>query len=92
MPQSELEVLRLDDTQVSAACLQTVKQFPLRRLYLHNLSRITDKGLKDVATIETLKELTLHTAPIAKISDKGIREFKALPELERLSLANPTTS
>ncbi len=83
----QLEFLRLDDNPLKESCLATVATFPkLRVLYLGNTSGVTDEGLKVIARIKTLRELTLATGTFSKITDAGVLQLKALPKLERLHL------
>jgi hypothetical protein len=83
----DLEWLRLDDNKVTDACLETVKGFPnLQVLFLNNTTGFSDKGMKEVARIKSLRELRLSTWELSRITDAGIRELRALPNLETLSL------
>jgi hypothetical protein len=70
---------------VDDASLALLRSFP--RLQSLNLAqtRITDRGLRDVATLSALEHLDLSGNP--GVTDAGLDHLAALPRLQMLVLA-----
>jgi len=75
-----LQVLQLDNTQVTDAALKDVKGLnSLTILYLQNIP-VTDAGLKELKELESLRHLYLSGT---QVTPAGIQELKAArPKLE----------
>lgn len=56
----------------------------LRRLYLHELSSVSDSGLKHLAALQALELLDIWTVP--QMTDATVDVIAALPKLKELSL------
>ena len=62
-------------------------QLPLLQVVmLGNCNKITDEGLKYIATIKTVKQLSLRSC--TGITDEGLRNLTGMPNLQTLDLRN----
>jgi hypothetical protein len=70
-------------TNATLAAMSPLKE--VRRLCLHRAAGVTDEGLKSLASLARLRELTLFQT---KVTDAGMKHVAALAELEELSLSS----
>lgn len=76
----------LENKPVDDAFLKLLGSFPkLQSLNLPN-TRLTDQGLRNVATLSTLEDLDLSGNP--GVTDAGLEHLTALPKLELLFLSD----
>lgn len=82
----ELEEFGLSSTGFTDADAPTLIEHPkLQTLNLSGNPKVTDKALKSIAQIKSLKNLELWATAI---TDDGLKEIARLPKLERLNLSS----
>lgn len=85
----QLELLSLESTRVTDACLDNVARLAnLRTLVLQNRP-ITDSGLAKLQPLSELRRLVLVSS---KITDAGLAYLRAFPHLEDLKIWNTAIS
>jgi Leucine-rich repeat (LRR) protein len=80
---SGLQRLTLRDLPiVNDTAMEVLKDLPkLKKLYLRDISGITDQGLKNLASLESLELLELWTIPVTSATMGVIESMKNLKEL-----------
>lgn len=67
------------------SALDVLKDLPkLKKLYLHEMSGITDEGLKQIAAVETLELLDIWSIP--RMTDASVEVIAKLPNLKELTI------
>ena len=87
-----LERLTLRDLPiVDDQALEVFKELPsLHRLYVHEISGISDSGLKNLESLQSLELLDLWSIP--QMTDATIEVIAALPNLKELSIRSTNVS
>jgi internalin A len=80
----QLFSLRVFNTQLNAKAAAELRKLPLLRHVLLRECGITDAGVRELAAIPTLEELTLLDNP--DVGDAGVKLLAQRPGLTRLSL------
>jgi Leucine-rich repeat (LRR) protein len=71
--------------------MEVFKELPkLRRLYIHEISGITDSGLENLAGAPTLELLDIWSVP--GMTDASMGVIAALPNLKELSIRSTSVS
>jgi hypothetical protein len=83
-PQKPVRSLYLPGNKVTDADLKLLKAFPqLQVLKLDAASKITDAGLKEVASLKHLQDLGLGST---QVTDAGLKHLAGLKQLKALNL------
>ena len=73
-------------TDKGLSCLSELQLPILQVVMLGNCNKITDEGLKHIAKIKTLKQLSLRSC--VGITDEGLRNLTGMSTLQTLDLRN----